>query len=57
MSIAPVSDSQICAECGSIHYQNAKPCAGALIVRNGRILLARRVSEPHKGPGISQAAS
>ncbi|HID96890.1 MAG TPA: NUDIX domain-containing protein [Thermodesulfobacteriaceae bacterium] len=38
-----------CRVCGLIHYNNAKPCAGVLIVRDGRLLLARRAGDPQKG--------
>ena len=40
---------QICPECGRIHWRNAKPCAGALIIRNGKVLLVRRAVEPFRG--------
>jgi len=40
---------QTCAGCGAAHYRNAKPCAGMVVERNGRVLLARRALEPHKG--------
>jgi ADP-ribose pyrophosphatase YjhB (NUDIX family) len=38
-----------CPACGGHHYRNAKPCAGVLIVRDGRLLLARRGIEPARG--------
>jgi 8-oxo-dGTP diphosphatase len=38
-----------CAVCGEVHYRNAKPCAGVLIERRGRLLLARRGVPPHLG--------
>lgn len=40
--------AQICANCGRTHYHNSKPCAGALIVRDGCVLLVRRAVEPFK---------
>jgi 8-oxo-dGTP diphosphatase len=40
---------QTCAQCGRTHYHNSKPCAGALIVRDGRVLLVKRAVEPFKG--------
>jgi ADP-ribose pyrophosphatase YjhB (NUDIX family) len=40
---------RVCPTCGYIHWGNAKPCAGALIVRNGKVLLIRRSIEPFKG--------
>jgi 8-oxo-dGTP diphosphatase len=38
-----------CAACGTSHYLNPKPCGGALLVRDGRLLLARRAIEPWRG--------
>jgi ADP-ribose pyrophosphatase YjhB (NUDIX family) len=38
-----------CPGCGRVHWRNAKPCAGALIVRNGKVLLVRRAIEPFRG--------
>ena len=37
---------RVCPTCGRIHWRNAKPCAGALVIRNGKVLLIRRVIEP-----------
>jgi ADP-ribose pyrophosphatase YjhB (NUDIX family) len=51
----PVEDSdgrlvsQTCRSCGAVHFRNAKPCAGALVVRDGRVLLGRRATEPARG--------
>lgn len=42
---APVT----CPACGTAHWRNAKPCAGALAVRDGRLLLVRRAVEPWCG--------
>ena len=41
--------SLACPACGVTHYQNAKPCAGGIIVREGRVLLGRRRIEPFRG--------
>jgi len=41
--------SQPCSACGAVHFRNAKPCAGALVVRNGKVLLGRRAIEPSRG--------
>jgi ADP-ribose pyrophosphatase YjhB (NUDIX family) len=41
--------SQTCPSCAAVHYRNAKPCAGALVVRDGRVLLGRRAIEPARG--------
>jgi 8-oxo-dGTP diphosphatase len=38
-----------CGACGAQHWRNAKPCAGALITRDGRLLLLRRNMEPWFG--------
>jgi 8-oxo-dGTP diphosphatase len=38
-----------CPRCGTEHYRNAKPCAGALVTRDGRLLLLRRANEPWQG--------
>jgi ADP-ribose pyrophosphatase YjhB (NUDIX family) len=40
---------QVCPACGRVHWRNAKPCAGALIIRNGKVLLVRRAVEPWRG--------
>jgi len=40
---------QFCPACGRVHYRNAKPCVGVLIVRDGRLLLVRRSIEPCRG--------
>ena len=39
----------VCVACGAEHWRNAKPCAGALVVRDGRLLLIRRAIEPWYG--------
>lgn len=39
---------QKCASCGAEYFRNSKPCAGALVIRHGRMLLARRAIEPFK---------
>jgi 8-oxo-dGTP diphosphatase len=41
--------AQVCPACQAIHFRNAKPCAGALVVRNGQVLLGRRAIEPGLG--------
>jgi ADP-ribose pyrophosphatase YjhB (NUDIX family) len=40
---------RVCPACGRVHWRNAKPCAGALVVRNGKVLLVRRIIEPYLG--------
>jgi 8-oxo-dGTP diphosphatase len=39
----------VCPGCGYVDWGNAKPCAGALVIRNGKVLLVRRSVEPFKG--------
>jgi len=38
-----------CSKCGFVDYQNPKPCVAILIVRDDKLLLARRRWEPAKG--------
>ena len=38
-----------CSRCGRRHFLNSKPCAGGLVVHDGRLLLVRRAFEPFKG--------
>ncbi len=40
---------QKCRRCGRTSYHNSSPCAGALILKNGRLLLVKRGIEPFKG--------
>jgi 8-oxo-dGTP diphosphatase len=37
-----------CATCGRRSYLNSKPTVGALVVRDGKLLLVRRLHEPFK---------
>ena len=39
----------VCTVCGRRHYRNAKPCAGVLILREGKVLLVYRNVDPYKG--------
>jgi 8-oxo-dGTP diphosphatase len=39
----------VCPDCGYVDWGNSKPCAGALVIRNGKVLLVRRSVEPFKG--------
>jgi len=41
--------AQQCTGCGAVHFRNAKPSAGAVIVRDGKVLLGRRAHEPARG--------
>lgn len=38
-----------CDMCGLVHWDDAKPCAGAAVVSGGRILLVRRRHDPWAG--------
>jgi ADP-ribose pyrophosphatase YjhB (NUDIX family) len=38
-----------CRACDTSHWLDAKPCAGALVSRGGKLLLVRRAHEPWKG--------
>lgn len=40
---------RVCPACGQVQWRNAKPCAGALILRHGKVLLIRRSIEPFRG--------
>ncbi|MEA3376209.1 MAG: NUDIX domain-containing protein [Chloroflexota bacterium] len=42
-------ERQVCTACGRFHYRNAKPCAGALVARDGHLLLVKRAIEPCLG--------
>jgi ADP-ribose pyrophosphatase YjhB (NUDIX family) len=42
-------ERRACPACGRIHWRNAKPCAGALVLRHGKVLLIRRTIEPFLG--------
>ena len=38
-----------CRACDTSHWLDAKPCAGALVARRGRVMLVRRAHEPWRG--------
>jgi len=38
-----------CPRCDFVDYENAKPCAGVLVVDRGKVLLVERAIEPYKG--------
>lgn len=38
-----------CERCGLRHYASSKPTASGLVVRDGRLLLARRAIDPDRG--------
>ncbi|NJC95214.1 MAG: hypothetical protein C3F07_06910 [Anaerolineales bacterium] len=39
----------VCPNCGWIHFVDPKVAAAVLVVRDGRVLLVRRVNEPFRG--------
>jgi ADP-ribose pyrophosphatase YjhB (NUDIX family) len=39
----------VCANCGTIHYQNPKMVVGCIAEWQGRVLLCRRAIEPRRG--------
>lgn len=39
----------VCSQCGWIHFVDPKVAAAVLIVRDGSVLLVRRVNEPFRG--------
>jgi ADP-ribose pyrophosphatase YjhB (NUDIX family) len=38
-----------CSACDTSHWLDAKPCAGALVTREDKLLLARRAHDPWRG--------
>jgi 8-oxo-dGTP diphosphatase len=38
-----------CRSCDTSHWLDAKPCAGALVVKGGKLLLVRRAHAPWRG--------
>lgn len=47
--VRPEDGRFICTGCGRRNYQNSKPCVGAIVVRDGQVLLVRRARDPFKG--------
>ena len=45
----PAPPPVMCRACDTSHWLDAKPCAGALVSRAGKLLLVRRAHEPWKG--------
>jgi 8-oxo-dGTP diphosphatase len=39
----------VCSACGWIHFVDPKVAAAVLVVRDGHVLLVRRVNEPYRG--------
>jgi ADP-ribose pyrophosphatase YjhB (NUDIX family) len=44
----PAAPPVTCTSCGASHWRNPKPCANAIVVEDGRVLLARRSYAPWK---------
>ena len=40
---------RVCTACQHVAYRNPKPCAGILVVQQGRLLLVKRAIEPYLG--------
>ena len=38
-----------CRACDTSHWLDAKPCAGALVTRGGKLMLVRRAHQPWRG--------
>jgi 8-oxo-dGTP diphosphatase len=49
----PSAPPVTCAACGANHWRNPKPCANAIVVDDGKVLLARRAYQPWKGAWAS----
>jgi 8-oxo-dGTP diphosphatase len=45
----PSSPPVTCTSCGASQWRNPKPCANAIVVRDGNVLLARRSYAPWQG--------
>ena len=45
----PAPPPVTCRSCDTSHWLDAKPCAGALVARRGKLLLVRRAHEPWRG--------
>ena len=45
----PEEPPTTCPACGTEHWRNAKPCGGALLTHERRLLLVRRAIEPWRG--------
>lgn len=42
----PADPPITCPSCGAKHWRNPKPCAGALVIHEGKLLLVKRAHEP-----------
>jgi 8-oxo-dGTP diphosphatase len=48
-AVLPAVPPTTCAVCGEVHYVNPKPCGNAVVIDDGRILLALRARDPDAG--------
>lgn len=48
-ALLPAEPPTECAQCRRGHWRNAKPCAGALVMHDGTLLLVRRATDPYRG--------
>lgn len=49
----PAERPHRCPDCGTVDWRNAKPCAAAVVVHDGAVLLARRAHAPWRGLGCA----
>src|SRR2546423_15647839 len=42
------SSAPCCPECGYVDYNNPRPCVALIVLRDGKVLLARNGNEPEK---------
>src|SRR2546423_13473694 len=42
------STAPCCPECGYVDYNNPRPCVALIVLRDGKVLLARSGNEPEK---------
>lgn len=51
LALRPVDQHEqlVCTQCCFVFYQNSKPCVGALVIDQGKLLLVQRAIEPFKG--------
>jgi 8-oxo-dGTP diphosphatase len=48
-SLPHVGSPVICEACGTAHWYDPKPCAGAVVEHSGKLLMVRRACEPWNG--------
>jgi len=47
--LSGAAGGRVCARCGWVVYDTPRPCAGALVIHEGKLLLVRRATEPFLG--------